>query len=738
MFKKTLLIILALILLLIVSILAFAPSYANKYINENGKELTKRKIHIDNIDLNIFSGKASIDGFKMYEDDDSTIFIKFDTFFINVNLGELLSDEILVQEFELINPLVNLSMENGVYNFESLLSTDTTAVETTPKDSTNTSFVFDLNNLNLKSGVFNYSDNDAKINHNIKDLDLIIKHIAFDNTTAKMGLDFKLGQGGIIKTKIAFNTEDNSYILDVDVEDLNLNEFLPYLQKDINIKDMQGVLYSDLKIDGTVENPGKPVIKGTIGVKDFKLTDNKDLEFFDINELRIKSEELSIKDMNFVVDTLLIDGVYAQFELYNNSNSVERLFYKNTKEVVKKKVDKIVEVADSLQGDQPVNWGVKHLVFINSKARFIDYSLKPDKFDYSLSNIRLVANDIRFGNNVKFDFSSTAPKGGKISSEIITDPGNPEDGSFDMFMENVDSKKLSPYFVNYFAYPIKRGKFNFSLRSTINDRYLDSRIIIDSYSLTLGDKRKNVEAQSSLPIKTALVIASDKNKRINFDVGVKGDIDDPNFKIGKIVFNTIMKNLGKVIASPGRLLSKGVGVDENKIKKISFEYIQYELGPAQTSQLSTIVNLLKEKNPLQAHITLHVDKEDEIERLIIRRAKTMYFLKKNNYKDTDFSKIKTTDRLLISEIKINDTEFGKYLSKKTDITYLSNKDKCKQLFSDEEINSLFHQLNQARIKNVTNYLSNKEGILYTFENKIIYDRSVDKPYVKFKYSVGEE
>jgi hypothetical protein len=440
MFKKILLIILALILLLIVSILAFAPSYANKYINENGKELTKRKIHIDNIDLNIFSGKASIDGFKMYEDDDSTIFIKFDTFFINVNLGELLSDEILVQEFELINPLVNLSMENGVYNFESLLSTDTTAVETTPKDSTSTSFVFDLNNLNLKSGVFNYSDNDAKINHNIKDLDLIIKHIAFDNTTAKMGLDFKLGQGGIIKTKIAFNTEDNSYILDVDVEDLNLNEFLPYLQKDINIKDMQGVLYSDLKIDGTVENPGKPVIKGTIGVKDFKLTDNKDLEFFDINELRIKSEELSIKDMNFVVDTLLIDGVYAQFELYNNSNSVERLFYKNTKEVVKKKVDKIVEVADSLQGDQPVNWGVKHLVFINSKARFIDYSLKPDKFDYSLSNIRLVANDIRFGNNVKFDFSSTAPKGGKISSEIITDPGNPEDGSFDMFMENVDSK----------------------------------------------------------------------------------------------------------------------------------------------------------------------------------------------------------------------------------------------------------------------------------------------------------
>ena len=501
---------------------------------------------------------------------------------------------------------------------------------------------------------------------------------------------------------------------------------------------MQGSLFSDLRITGTSENPGKPVIIGTIGVKDFKLKDNKDLEFFNINELRIKSEELSIKDMNFVVDTLLIDGVYAQFEQYSNSNSIDRILYKDTKEVVQEKVDKVVEVADSLQGDQQVSWEVKHLVFRNSKARFIDYSLKPDKFDYSLSNIRLMANNIRFGNNVKFDFSSTAPKGGKISSEITTDPGNPEDGTFNMFMENVDTKKLSPYFVNYFAYPITRGKFNFSLRSSINNRYLDSRIIIDSYSLTLGDKREGVEPQSSLPIKTALVIASDKNKRINFDVDVKGDIDDPNFKIGKIVFNTIMKNLGKVIASPGRLLSKGIGADENEIKKISFEYIQYELGPAQTSQLSTIVNLLKEKNPLQAHIVLHVDKEDEKERLIYRRAKAMYFLNNHQHKDTDFSKIKSTDRLLIDEIDVEDPEFGKYLSEKTGITYLSNKDKCKQLFTDDEINSLFNQLNQARIENVKKYLEKQEGILYTFEDKIIYNSSVNKPYVKFEYSVEGE
>ena len=736
MLKKILIIIPLILITLIASILVFAPNYAKTYINEHGKDLVNRKIYINNIDFNIFSGKASIDDFVIYEDNDSSIFAKFDQLSININFSRLLSNELLVQDFELLNPVVNLSLENSEYNFNSLLSSDTTTVADANKDTTNTKFSFSFNNLNVIAGKLNYSDVDSKINHSIEDLDLNVKHIAFDNTTAKMGLDFKLRKGGIIKTNIIYNTQDNSYILDVGINELDMNEFLPYLQKDFNVKDMKGLLYSDLIINGTSDNPGKPAINGVIGIKHFKLFDNANLEFFNFRELRIKAKDLSIKDMNFVVDTLLIDNVYAQFELYDKSNSVERLFNKDTKEIVKKKVDKIVEVADSLQGDKPVFWEVKHLVFKDSKARFIDYSLKPDKFDYTLSKIKLLGNDIRFGNNVKFDFSSTAPKGGKISSVINTDPGKPGNGTFNLFMENVDSKELSPYFVNYFAYPITRGKFNFSFRSNVKDKYLDSRIIIDSYSLLLGDKRKGVKNKSSLPIKTALVIASDKNQRINFDVSPKGNIDDPDFRIGKIVFNTIMKNLAKIVASPGNLLSKGLGIDNDKIKKITFEYIQYELGPAQTSQLDIIVGLLRNKKPIQAKIQLYVNKDDEIEELIYTRAKAMYFLKNSKYNDSDFYKIKSSDMLTIKEIDINSSEFGSYLSNKTRNTDMSNKDMCKLLFTEKEINYIYNKLNKARINNVKAFLKKHKGIMYSFEDEIIYDSFIEsKPYLKFNYFV---
>ena len=738
--KKIIIIIASVLLLLIISILTFAPDYITSYINNNGKELTNRKIHIENIDLNIFSGKASVDNFTMYEDDDSTVFMKFDTIFINLEINQLWSDKVFVQEFELVNPKINLTLENDKFNFDSLIKSDTTSVDNADKDTTNqSSYTYTLNNIKIKSGEINYLNNDAKIHHSIEDFDLNIKHIAFDNTTAKIALSFKLDQGGEINTKVDFNTSDNTYILNLDVNKLNLEEFLPYLQKDINVKDMQGTLFSSLVIEGTAESPGKPVVKGSIGVENLALTDSANLEFFKLKKLKIASDELSIKDMNFIVDTLLIDDVYAQFELYKNTNSVERLFYKDTKEKVEKKVDEVVEIADSLQGNKPVHWEVKHLIFRNSKARFIDYSVTPDKFDYTLSDIQLLSNNIRFGNNVKFSFSSTTPLDGKIFSEITTDPGNPGNGEFNLFMENVDSKKLSPYFLNYFAYPITKGKFNFSFRSNLNNRYLDSRVIIDSYSLSLGEKRENVEPKSGLPIKTALVIASDNDKRINFDVKVKGNIDDPNFRVGKVVFNTIMKNLGKIVATPGKILSKGVGVNESKIKKITFDQLQRELGPSQSSKLNVIIELLKEKNPLKAKIQLYVNKEDETERIIYRRAKAMYYLKKKYNDETNFSRLNPNDRLSIREMDIDDSDFGDYLSEKTGISYMSNEDKCKQLFSDSEVNSLFNKLNQERISNIRESLSKEEGILFTVENKVVYSKYVSKPYMKFEYFIeGEE
>jgi len=738
--KKKLLIFIPLIIIsLIVFVLSYAPTYLNNYINEHGKELSNRKINIENLDFNLFTGKVRIINFKMYEDNDTTVFVKFDTLFVHLNLIKLLSNEIYIKEIKLSEPSVSLYLENKNFNFQSLVRTDTTVTENEPKDTTSTPLTFSLNNLNIISGKFNYSDLDSKIYHKIDSLDLRVKHIAFDNTTAKIGLEFKLVRGGKIATRIAYDTQNNTYNLDVNINDLDLKEFLPYLQKNVNIQDMQGRLYTNLNIEGNTASPEEPMIKGTIGVNDFKLTDNKNLEFFNFSEIRIKSDELNLKDMNFVVDTLLVDNVNANLELYKNSSSIDRLFKDHTKDVVKDRVDKVEEIADSLKEGKEINWKINHLVLKNSKASLIDYSLKPDKFSYSISNIYLGADDIKFGNDVRFIFKSTTPRGGKINADITTDPGKPGNGTFNLYTKNVDTRNLSPFFVNYFAYPIERGKFNFSFRSKIKDRYIDSRVIIDMFHFKLGEKRKNVKPQSSLPIKTALVIASDKNNRINFDVTADGDIDDPNFKIGKIVFNTIMKNLAKIIASPGRLISKSIGVDEDEIKYVEFEKVQYRLGPSQLTQLDIIAELLANKNPLSAKIDLYVDKDDEIVETAIRQAKIKFFLQNKYDDDEAFSKFTDDDNLAIDDIETDNNKFGRYLKIKTSENNLSNKQMCLKMFTPKEINDLYSQLNKDRIKNIKDYLGNKEGIIFNIDENIVNQKSVDKPYAKFNYFVeGEE
>jgi len=148
------------------------------------------------------------------------------------------------------------------------------------------------------------------------------------------------------------------------------------------------------------------------------------------------------------------------------------------------------------------------------------------------------------------------------------------------------------------------------------------------------------------------------------------------------------------------------------------------------------VGLLKNKKPLKAKIQLHVNKNYEIDELIYRRAKAMYFLKSSNYNDSDFYMIKSSDRLTIKEIDINNEEFSSYLSKKTKNKDLSNKDMCKLLFTKKEINSIYNKLNKTRIKNIKDYLIKQKGILYSIEDEIIYESFIDnEPYFKFDYFI---
>ena len=734
--KKLPLIILTTLVIIISLVFILTPFYIKHYINENGKEITGRKISLDRFYFNILDGNSRIVNFKMYEEDDNEVFVKFDTLKINFAIYKIFAKELYIEELIIDKPSVRVFNKNKKFNFDSLISGDTTKTDSTTTTSESPFIKYSLNNFDIISGNIIYDDLDENINHSIEDFNVNLPHIAWGENNTDAGLEFNLSHGGKFTTDIHYENKTGDYEWKVNISNLNLNEFLPYAKKQLKLSNLEGKLYARINIDGNINIIDKPFIDGEIGVNNFYLIDEEKFEFLRIKNAKINSKDIDLKNMKFYIDSLYINELNISYEVYEKITNIERLFYEQAQDLVQTLED---STTISNEGDN-IKWKISNLLVENSTINFNDFSLKPETFQYSLSNININAENIEFGNRAKIVFLSNTPNGGRFDAEVVTDPDNLQDGQFNLFLKNIDSRKFSPYCLYYFGYPINGGKYNFSIKNNVKDNYIKSRMVIDAYSTKLGKKRKDFKPQQKIPLKTALVILQDKDKRINFDIPVEGNLDDPSFKYGKIILKVFSDNLVKLVVSPFRFLAKSFGVDENEIKEVKLDVLQLELGPSQTTQLDVIAKLLKEKNPLKAEIQLNVDKTDEMEELIVVRAKSYFYLKNLYNNDTMFSKLTIPDYSMIRDIDIDDEKFGKYLTKKLNIPVdsLTNIKMCNILVHKSEADSIFNFINDTRIKNIEKYLSKKDSIIYLINSKII-DKSIsgNKPYFEMKYTLEE-
>jgi hypothetical protein len=111
----------------------------------------------------------------------------------------------------------------------------------------------------------------------------------------------------------------------------------------------------------------------------------------------------------------------------------------------------------------------------------------------------------------------------------------------------------------------------------VEDRRLEATNSIAINQLTLGDSVDSPDAVS-LPIKLALALLKDREGNIELDLPVSGSLDDPEFKVGKVVL-TVLKNLiVKIVTSPFAALGALAGGGEE------LSYLDFDAGVSEISQ----------------------------------------------------------------------------------------------------------------------------------------------------------
>ena len=136
-------------------------------------------------------------------------------------------------------------------------------------------------------------------------------------------------------------------------------------------------------------------------------------------------------------------------------------------------------------------------------------------------------------------------------------------------VRDLELPPLSPYSVRYAGYGIERGKLSVDVGYVVQpDGQLTASNNIVLNQITFGDKVEG--APASLPVKLAVALLADRHGVIDINLPVSGSLNDPQFKVGSIVFKLVVNLVVKAITSPFSLLAHAFGGGADELSVVSF------------------------------------------------------------------------------------------------------------------------------------------------------------------------
>lgn len=410
-----------------------------------------------------------------------------------------------------------------------------------------------------------------------------------ENTTLDYALSMRINQSGTLVTDgklrhTPLKQEGNLTLNRISVKEIN-----PYLQEFSYLSLDEGYINLDTKINYEQSKTAPDLkLSGAFGMEDIFIKDRRDNgDLLSINNLKLEAFDLEMFPNRFYIDTVELNAFYINALIDKTKILNLSTLMKEKKESVK--TPKTTEKKEQTQ----FPFKVAKVQIKNSSAKFADFSL-PIKFQthihdldgtiYTVSNTK--------GEPSVVDIKGEVDKYGVTTLKGSIDSSNPKtytDLKFDF--RNLELNSVSGYSASFAGHKIDDGKLFLGLQYHIVDSQMkgDNSVIIKK--IKLGDSYKD-ENTTSLPLGFVIALLEDSDGVIDIDLPIVGDVDNPDFKYGTLVWQTISNLVVKAVTSPFRFLSEAMGLSGEELDSIEFEAGEFKLLPPEKEKLDNIAKML--------------------------------------------------------------------------------------------------------------------------------------------------
>ena len=168
------------------------------------------------------------------------------------------------------------------------------------------------------------------------------------------------------------------------------------------------------------------------------------------------------------------------------------------------------------------------------------------------------------------------------------------------YFRNIDLSSFNPYSSKFVGYQIDKGKLSIETQYKVNDRRLEALHKIKVDQLEFGEEIDSPDA-IGLPIKLAVALLKDSQGVIDLELPINGSIDDPQFRLGPIIWKAFVGLLTKVVTAPFALLGNlfGGGAD---LSYLDFAPGSIALDAAALEKIASLRKALDERPGLKLDI----------------------------------------------------------------------------------------------------------------------------------------
>ena len=703
---------------LVVLALIMLPGIAKRYAVKHSKELIGRQIQIDKLRLNYFTGMIRITDFVMFEADEKEKFVSFDTLTIHLKPFQLFKEELVMNSFYLKGLESKVVLEDSTFNFDDLIAFYTSDEDTARADTAAPEQLrFHLSNIEIKDARFIFDDKDIGKVTDLKNISFFIPYIGWNQEEkSEAGLRFSFAREGYFEAQMNVDPIGGDYDAEIIINHLYLNYFKEYVASYMNINNIEGIFDASLSITGNINVPEHAIVSGRAEIDDFELYDSRDKKFLGTKGLTCVIKELDAAKMSLVIDSFLIVQPYVYFEMDTVTNNFFEAFNITSDTLETEELAQAAPDADTTATDT-FYYAVNYILIDDGITEYRD-NLTGEPFDYYLSEIRLESDSIESTSDwVDLYSTMMLNKRGTLKAQVGFNPANPMDIRLDYVITDFMLSDLNIYSRFYMGFPIVYGDMYYKSETEIMNGLITSENKLIMTNVELGEKSGGLY---DLPMKFALFLLKDRNGVITLDVPVRGDLNDPTVRLGKIIWNTFKNLIIKIAASPFDLLAGVIGVDPKDIQEISFDYGDTTLTAGRQKQLDLLLELEQKKQGLEIELMYFNDQQKEKEALAVAEAGRQYTARTSK------------------DYKEDEEGFMAYLAEKAGSDSVDIAQVCLKLADPALLDTLVDTFNKYRYERVKQYLTmanDSTRIITSVSNPSAPKNVGSLPVFEVKYSM---